>query len=116
MRFMDGLRGDLHFARRYFGRNRATVAIIVSVFALGIGANTALVTTIQSQLQRPAPVVQDDDAVVLLRIQQRATPTSAWRTRGFSHEEIQALAKHADTFVAVNGWLAHDVVLDAADS
>jgi predicted permease len=116
MRWIDGLHGDLHFARRYFGRNRTTVAIIVSVFALGIGANTALVTTIQSQLQRPAPVVRDDDAVVLLRIQQRATPTSAWRTPGFSHEEIQALAKHTDTFAGVDGWLAHDVVLNAADS
>ena len=116
MRWIDALRGDLHFARRYFGRNRTTVAIIVSVFALGIGANTALVTTIQSQLQRPAPVVRDDDAVVLLRIQQRVTPTSAWRTPGFTHAEIQALAKHTDTFAGVDGWLAHDVVINAADS
>ncbi|HYC50158.1 MAG TPA: FtsX-like permease family protein [Gemmatimonadaceae bacterium] len=115
-RWIDGLRGDLHFARRYFSRNKVTVAIIVSVFALGIGANTALVTTIQSQMLRPAPIIDVDDAVVLLRVEQRATPTSAWRPRGFSNAEIATLASNTETFAAVNGWLAHDVVINAADS
>ena len=116
MRWIDALLGDLRFAFRYFGRNKLTVAIIVSVFALGIGANTALVTAIQSQFQRPAPVVPDDDALVLIRPQQRATRTASWRYDAFTNEELRALAERTETFTHVGGWLAHDVVLDAGDS
>lgn len=116
MRWVDALAGDLRFAFRYFGRNKVTVTIIISVFALGIGANTALVTAIQSQFQRPAPVVPDDDALVLIRPQQRATRTASWRDLWFTNEELRALAEQTETFTHVAGWLAHDVVLDAGDS
>jgi len=116
MRWLDAFRGDLRFAFRYFGRNKPTVAIIVSVFALGIGANTALVTTIQSQFQRPAPVVPDDDALVRIWAEQRPTQTAAWDWRAFTYEEMRALAAHRETFTHVAGWLAHSVVLNAGDS
>ena len=116
MRWVDAFRGDLRFAFRYFARNKLTVAIIVSVFALGIGANTALVTGIQSQFQRPAPVVPDDDALVLIRPQQRSTRTAAWHGRGFSYPELRALAAQSETFTHVAAWLAHDVVLNVSDS
>ena len=116
MRWIDDLRGDLHFAFRYFGRNKLTVAIIIGVFALGIGANTALVTVMQAMFQRPAPLVPDDDELVLLRLQQRATRIAAWRTRGFSHAELRVLATHTRTFTHVAGWLAHDAVLNPGDS
>ena len=116
MRWLEALVGDLRFAFRYFGRNKLTVALIVSVFALGIGANTALVTVIQSQFQRGAPVVPDDDALVLIRANERATRTASWDHRGFTNEELRALAAQTGTFTHVAGWLAHDVVLDAGDS
>jgi hypothetical protein len=66
--------------------------------------------------QRPAPLVPDDDELVLLRLQQRATRIAAWRTRGFSHAELRALATHTRTFTHVAGWLAHDAVLNPGDS
>jgi predicted permease len=116
MRWIDAITGDLRFAFRYFSRNKLTVAIIVGVFALGIGANTALVTTIQSQFQRPAPVVPNDDALVRIWGQQRATRTAKWRERSFTYAELQELAAHTKTFTHVAGWLAHDVVLNAGDS
>jgi len=115
-RWVDAFASDLHFALRYFARNKLTVAIIVSVFALGIGANTALVTTIQSQVQRPAPVVPDDDALVFIRAHQRATRTEAWHTRWLTYVELRVLAAHTETFTQVSGWLAHDVVLNPGDS
>ncbi|MGH7638791.1 MAG: permease prefix domain 1-containing protein, partial [Gemmatimonadaceae bacterium] len=116
MRWLDAFRGDLRFAFRYFGRNKLTVAIIVSVFALGIGANTALMTAMQSQFQRPAPVVPDDDALVRIWAEQRATRAAAWRWRSFTHEELWEIAGHTETFTHVAGWLAHDVVLNPGDS
>ncbi len=114
-RWMTELAGDLRFALRYFGRNKLTVAIIVSVFALGIGANTALVTVLQSQFQRPAPAVPEDGQVWILG-QERATPTARWRYRGFTYAELRELAARRETFTHVAGWLAHDVILNAGDS
>src|SRR5690349_4878587 len=38
-RWVDELTGDARFALRYFGRHKATTAIIVTVLALGTGAN-----------------------------------------------------------------------------
>ena len=116
MRWVDAFHGDLRFALRYFGRNKLTVAIIVAVFALGIGANSALVTTMQSQFQRPAPVVPDDDALVRIWAQQRATRTAPWRMRGLSYAEVRALAERSGTFTHVAAWLGHTVVLNAGDS
>src|SRR5687768_15782129 len=116
MRWIDDLRGDLHFAFRYFGRNKLTVAIIVGVFALGIGANTALITVMQGEFQRPAPVIPDDDELVLFRLQQRATRVATWRPRGFSHAELRELARHSATFTHVAGWLEDEAVLNPGDS
>ena len=115
VRWMEAFAGDLRFALRYFGRNKLTVAIIVSVFALGIGANTALVTALQSQFQRPAPAVPDDGQVWILG-QQRSTPTARWGYRSFTHAEVRELAAHRETFTHVAGWIAHDVILNPGDS
>jgi putative ABC transport system permease protein len=114
-RWVEALAGDLRFAFRYFGRNKLTVAIIVSVFALGIGANTALVTALQSQFQRPGPAVPDDGQVWILG-QERPTPTAGWRYRSFSYAELRELAARRETFTHVAGWIAHDVVLNPGDS
>src|SRR5688572_19321116 len=114
-RWLEALLADLRFAVRYFGRNKFTVAIIVSVFALGIGANTTLLTVIQSQFQRPAPAVPDDGQMRIWG-EQRATTTARWRWRGLTYAEVQELAARRETFTDVAGYLAHDVVLNAGDS
>jgi putative ABC transport system permease protein len=113
--WIESLAGDLRFALHYFGRNKLTVAIIVSVFALGIGANTALVTALQSQFQRPAPVVPDDGQVWILG-QERATPTSRWNYRAFTYAELRELAGRRETFTHVAGWIAHTAILNPGDS
>jgi predicted permease len=115
-RWIAELAGDLRFAVRYFGRNKLTVAIIIGVFALGIGANTALVTAIQSQFQRPAPAVPNDDALVWILGQQRATPAARWGWREFSFAELRELAARTETFTDVAAWHEHDVVLNPGDS
>ena len=114
--WIETLVGDLRFALRYFGRNKLTVAIIVSVFALGIGANTMAVTVMQSQFQRPAPGLPKDDAHVRLWGEVRSTSTARWRWRGFTGAELTELAAQRETFTDVAGWVAHDVVLNISDS
>ena len=114
-RWLDTLGADLRFALRYFRRNKLTVAIIVGIFALGIGANTALVTVLQSQFQRPAPAVPDDDQVRIVG-QERPTQTARWQDRGFTYAELRELSMRREVFTHVAGWLAHDVILNAGDS
>ena len=113
---MNSFIADLRFAFRYFGRNRLTVAIVVSVFALGIGANTALVTVIQSHVMRPAAAVPDDEALVRLWKQERSTRTAAWDVRLFTYAELSDIQTRTDIYSSVEGWTAHDVVLNPGDS
>ena len=114
-RWVDALLGDLRFAFRYFARNKATVAIIVMVLALGTGANTMIFSVFQSQFLRPAPAVPDDDAHVRLWAQQRESRLAAFRDHGFSYAELRALGQHRDVFSDVAGWKSDEVSF-AADS
>jgi hypothetical protein len=62
LRSVDSLRGDLRFALRYFAHHKATVAIILTVLALGTGANAMIFSIFQAEFLRPAPAVPDDGA------------------------------------------------------
>ena len=114
--WIDELTGDLHFAMRYFGRHKATVAIIVTVLTLGTGANALIFSLFQSQFFRPAPAVPDDATHARIWSVERATQTAQWVPRDFSRPELRALAERRDVFSAVAGWVSEEVVLDGKDS
>ena len=116
MRWIDALAGDLRFARRYFGRNKATTAIVIAVLALGIGANTTIFSALQAEFTRPAPAVPDDDRLVRLWSMQRPTTTARWDERDFTYRELRAIAERKDIFAQVTGYIAHDVALTGPDS
>jgi putative ABC transport system permease protein len=113
---MSQLSGDLRFALRYFGRNKATAAIVIAVLALGIGANTVIFSALQAEILRPAPAVPDDDQLVRLWATQRDNPTARWNERDFSYPEVQALSERHDLFQSVAAWLSQDVALTGPDS
>ena len=115
-RWVDALAGDLRFAMRYFGRHKATTAIIVVVLALSTGGNTLIFSIFQSQFLRPAPAVPEDRSVVRVWGQERATQTARWQPRLLSQREVDALAGHRDVFSEVAAWASEDVVLDGSDS
>lgn len=56
------LASDTRFAFRYFARHKATTAIIVTVIALGTGADTVIFSIFQARFLRPAPAVTENDA------------------------------------------------------
>jgi len=97
-RWVDALQGDLRFALRYFARHKAGVAIIVTVLALGTGANALIFSTFQAQFLRPAPALSDDDSRARIWALERATQTARWEPRLFAQPELVALAEHREIF------------------
>ncbi len=115
-RWVDALGGDMRFAFRYFVRHKATTAIIVTVLALGTGANTLIFSMMQAYFFRPAPGVPSDRGHVRIWAQERATRTGQWEPRGVSLAEMQALSERREIFRDVAAWTEDEVILDGGDS
>jgi putative ABC transport system permease protein len=107
---------DARFAFRYFGRHKATTAIILSVIALATGANAMIFSVFQAQFVRPAPAVRADDAMARIWARQRATRAASWEPAGFSSRELGALTGHNEIFQSVAAWTSDEIALDARDS
>ena len=64
--WLDDLRRDLRLAWRSLGRNRGFTLAAVLTLALGIGANTAIFSLINTVILRPLPVLRPEQLVELL--------------------------------------------------
>ena len=115
-RWIDDVAGDARFALRYFGRHKATTAIIVIVIALGTGANTLIFSIFQSEFMRPAPAVPDNASHARVWVRERPTRTAKWQSRGFTQPELAGLAARREIFADVAAWRSDDVILDGGDS
>ena len=75
-------RQDVHYALRSYGRNPRFTLIVIAILAIGIGANTAIFSVIDSVLIEPLPY-NDADRIVRV-IQRDADSGSAELARGSS--------------------------------
>jgi predicted permease len=89
---LDSLWPDVKFGLRQIVRYRAFTIMAVSTLALGIGANTAIFTLLDSIVLRPLPYPQ----------QERLTTISALGL--FPKGWIRALAEHSQSFSSIAGY------------
>jgi putative ABC transport system permease protein len=62
---MQSLLGDLRYALRQLRRTPGTALLAIATLALGVGANTAIFTVIESVLLRPLPYTQSERLVFI---------------------------------------------------
>src|SRR6185503_11177963 len=63
LRLLDELRGDLRFAARTFRKNPGFTLAAIATLALGIGANTAVFSAVDTVLYRDLPVINPGELV-----------------------------------------------------
>ncbi|HJY28847.1 MAG TPA: ABC transporter permease, partial [Pyrinomonadaceae bacterium] len=94
---LEDLAQDLRYAFRGLRKNRGFTAVAVLTLALGIGANTAIFTVINTVLLRPLPYEQPDQLVVLMEtVSERPVGVSYpnfvdWRNQTTALENVAAV-------------------------
>jgi predicted permease len=97
---MRGAWQDLRFAARVLAKNPGLTFVAILTLALGIGANTAIFSIVNSFLLRPLPV-QNAEQLTALAFQQKKGPLQ----NNFSIPELQDLQR--DTSAVFSGVLAY---------
>ena len=98
---LDDVGRDVRYAFRLFARQPTFAVVIVGTLALGIGANTAIFSIIDSLLLRTLPVEEPERLAQLV-----AAPPSGQRSWTYPiWEEIQ---RHADRFDGAFAWSRFD--------
>ena len=95
---LEAFRQDLKYATRMFFKNPGFTAVAVLTLALGIGANTAIFTVVNSLMLKPLPFKEPDRLVVLSTIFQRLNSDRG----AVSYPDFQDWKAQTDLFEAVS--------------
>ncbi|HTW46903.1 MAG TPA: ABC transporter permease [Acidobacteriaceae bacterium] len=93
--------GDFKFAVRTLRKSPGFAATAILTLALGIGANTAIFTLVDSIMLRPLPFPQQDQ---LMRIGYYNASSGDPSNAPFPKGWIRALGQHSASFAAVSGF------------
>src|SRR3974390_652101 len=93
---------DLRYAFRTLGRNLGFGLIAVLILALGIGANIAVFSVVNTILLRPLPF---PDAQRLVRVVER-NPTSGESSKTYTADATQDFQQQNHSFQSVSGYFA----------
>jgi len=108
---LESLLRDVRISLRGLARNPAFSLTVVLLLALGVGANSAVYSTINGLLFRPLPGVADPEQVVGIG---RAMNGDGFDTISFPN--FADLARRATLLESVAGYRTRDAVLDTGQA
>jgi predicted permease len=97
---LESLLADAKFALRQLRRSPGFAITAVLTLALGIGANTAIFTLIDSIMLRPLPYPQQERLVRMLGTDEQGRQYSATFPKGW----IRAWQEHSQSFQSISGY------------
>lgn len=103
--WLSRLAQDARYALRLLTRSPGFTAVAVLVFALGIGANTAVFSLINSLLLRTLPVDKPEQLVLLATQRQTGDPSS-----DFSYPQFREVFGHTASYQGVFGFSPIDAL------
>ncbi|MGO8785889.1 MAG: ADOP family duplicated permease [Terriglobia bacterium] len=100
---------DLRFGFRMILKNRGFTAVAVLTLALGIGANTAIFSIVDSMFLRPLPVSNPDEMVTL------GTRSPQGPGESISYPDYESLRQQASSFSGIAVWSRQSRFVNSMD-
>jgi putative ABC transport system permease protein len=101
---MDTIRHDLRYALRLLRRSPGFALAAVATIALGIGANTAILSVVHGLLLKPLPYPDSDRVVMLWQdMRARGGPADEWATPG-NFADWNAERSTFASIAAIGNW------------
>ncbi len=98
--FVEDFWRDLHFSVRLLRKCPGFTAIVVVTLALGIAANTTVLSWMSATLLNPVPGAAHTSDLVTIDRGDR----TGYATRPFSYPDLRDLSEHAQTFSGILGY------------
>jgi putative ABC transport system permease protein len=111
----DVLAQDVRFALRTFARTPVFTAVAVVTLAIGIGANTAIFSAVDTLLLRPLPF-QEPDRLMSVAMTVSATPNGRARDDVvWSYPKFTAFRESQTVFSNVTAWFGTQTTVRVGD-
>src|SRR6266849_853353 len=102
---MESFMQDLRYAARMFVKNPGFTAVAIIALALGIGANSAIFSVVNSILLRPLPYDSPERLITLNHYYPKLDLVAGDSAPGYAYYKAQA--KSFDEMSVVAGWPAN---------
>ena len=113
--WLENLRQDAEYALRQFRQSPSFVLISVLTLTLGIGANTAIFTLLNSLWLQSLPV-KDPGSLILISVQaNNPAPVAQSPMPVMSLPIIESLERHTRSFSGIFGWCDYGAELLESD-